>query len=60
MEFTIQNNINGEWEPMAQTIGFGMAMDCLRKVFNAYGGEYRIVNKNGVAVYPFNQNQKAE
>jgi hypothetical protein len=55
MEFTIQNNINGKWEPMAQTIGFGMAMDCLRIVFNTYGGEYRIVNKDGVEIYPFNK-----
>jgi hypothetical protein len=55
MQFTIQNNINGVWENMAQTIGYGMAMDCVRKVFDTYGGEYRIININGAVVYPIAQ-----
>lgn len=54
MTFTIQNYINGAWEPMAQTIGYGMAMDCVRKVFNTYGGEYRVINQDGAVVYPIN------
>jgi hypothetical protein len=53
MQFTIENNLNGTWEAMATTIGYGMAIDCIRKVFNNYGGEYRIINANGQVVYPY-------
>lgn len=57
MEFTIQNKQNNVWESVAQTIGYGMAVDCVRIVFNTYDkSEYRIINQEGAVVYPINNN----
>jgi hypothetical protein len=55
MTFTIQNNINGNWESVAQTIGYGMAVDYIRKVLNTYdNSQYRVINQDNAVVYPIN------
>jgi hypothetical protein len=53
MTFTIQNNINGNWESVAQTIGYGMAVDYIRMVLNTYDNtQYRVINQDNAVVYP--------
>jgi hypothetical protein len=55
MTFTIQNNINGNWESVAQTIGYGMAVDFVRMVLNTYdNSQYRVINQDNAVVYPIN------
>jgi hypothetical protein len=55
MTFTIQNNINGNWESVAQTIGYGMAVDFVRMVLNTYDNtQYRVINQDNAVVYPIN------